>query len=74
MRTETIGEYEIEYAGIRLPEVDGWGAYLTVYGPSPNPMHRNTVLPAQRVSVEAVFPDETAAEEEAHRVALTMVH
>ncbi|TFW09714.1 hypothetical protein E4K72_04555 [Oxalobacteraceae bacterium OM1] len=74
MRTETIGEYEIECAGMRLPETDGWAAFLTVYGPSRNPMHRNPVFPSQRVAVENVFPDEAAAEEEARRVALAMLH
>jgi hypothetical protein len=74
MQTETIGEYEIEYAGMRLPDIDGWGAYVTVYGPSHNPMHRNPVFPTQRVAVESVFPDEASAEAEARRVALAMLH
>lgn len=74
MHSETIGEYEIEYAGMRLPDAEGWGAYVTVYGPSPNPMHRNTVFPTQRVAVEEIFPDEAAAEAEARRVALAMLH
>lgn len=73
MRTETIGEYEIEYSGARLTEGEGWAAYVTIYGPSSNPMHRNTIFPAQRVSVETVFPSETAAEAEARRVALSMI-
>jgi hypothetical protein len=71
--TEQLGEYEIEFAGVRLTDVDGWAAYVTIYGPSPNPMHRNSILPAQRVAVEQVFDSEAAAEAEAHKVALSML-
>ena len=73
MATETIGEYEIEYDGAPLPEVEGWGAFLTIYGPSTNPMHRNSVFPTQRVSVETVFPDRDAAQAAARQVALEML-
>lgn len=73
MGSETIGEYEIEYTGIRLPEQEGWAAHLTIYGPSHNPMHRNTIFPPQRVSVEHVYDSEAAAEAEARRVGLSMI-
>jgi hypothetical protein len=73
MRTETIGSYEIEYCGIRLPNDEGWGAQVAIYGPSTNPMHRNSIFPEQRVSVEVTFDNEAAAEAEAHKVALSMI-
>lgn len=73
MRTETIGSYEIEYCGIPLPNGEGWGAQVAIYGPSRNPMHRNSVFPAQRVSVTAVFDNEAAAEAEARKVAVSML-
>ena len=73
MPTETHGDYEIDYQGQFLADVDGWAAFITVYGPSDNPMHRAIVLPAQRVSVEQVFASEQEAEAEALRVALTML-
>jgi hypothetical protein len=73
MRSETIGEYEIEYSGVLLPEGEGWGAYVSIYGPSPNPMHRNNIFPNQHVSVETVFATEQEAEAEARRVALSMI-
>jgi hypothetical protein len=73
MKSETIGEYEIEYSGVRLPNGDGWGAHVAVYGPSPNPMHRNILFPPQHVSVETVFPDEQTAQAEARKVALSML-
>lgn len=73
MGTETIDSYEIEFEGVHLPEKEGWGAYVTVYGPSHNPMHRNSIFPTQHVLVETVFPTREAAEAEAHRVALTLL-
>lgn len=73
MGIETIGEYEIEYNGVHLVEHEGWAAYVTIYGPSANPMHRNSIFPTQRVSVEAVFATQAQAEAEARRVALDMI-
>jgi hypothetical protein len=71
--TEQLGEYEIDYSAVRLTDVEGWAAYVTVYGPSPNPMHRNSIMPAQRVAVERVFATEAEAEAEARTVALALV-
>jgi hypothetical protein len=73
MRSEQIGEYEIEYSGVRVPESEGWGAYVAIFGPSSNPMHRNNVFPAQRVSVDTLFPSEEEAETEARKVAIEML-
>lgn len=74
MASETMGEYEIEYEGLPLTDVEGWAAWLTIYGPSSNPMHRNSVFPTQRVSVETVFPSQEAAEAEARKVGLAMLN
>lgn len=74
MPLEIIDEYEIEYEGGRLPENNGWGAYVTVYGPSHNPMHRNIIYPRHHVSLETIFPTEQLAEAEAYRVALELLH
>ena len=73
MASEHIDEYEIECSGVLLPGGDGWAAHLAIYGPSPNPMHRNSIFAEQRVAVDTVFPDAEAAEAEAHRVALSML-
>jgi hypothetical protein len=73
MATEQIGDYEIEYAGEHLAEMEGWGAFVTVYGPSTNPMHRNAIVSHQRVAVEHVFATEEEAQGEARTVALTML-
>ena len=73
MPTEQLGDYEIDYSGVRMSDVDGWAAQVAIYGPSPNPMHRNSIVPAQRVAVEHVFDTEQAAEAEAHKAALAML-
>jgi hypothetical protein len=79
MQSEQIGKYEIEYSGMQLqtgteePGSKSWGAYVTVYGPSLNPMHRNIVFPQQRVSVDTIFPTAEAAAAEARKVALAML-
>jgi hypothetical protein len=71
--SDTVGDYEIEYSGARLDDVDGWAAWVTIYGPSSNPMHRNSVIPTQRVALEEVFASEAEAETRAHEVALAML-
>ncbi len=73
MTTETIGEYEIEYKGVLMADVDGWAAHVTVYGPSANEMHRHPVIPDQRVAVEHVFASEQEAEAAAREAALAML-
>lgn len=74
MPTEQRGDYEIEYSGVRLTDVEGWAAYVAIYGPSPNPMHRNSIVPSQRVAVEQVFATEAEAEAAAHEAALGMLN
>jgi hypothetical protein len=71
--TEQLGDYEIDYSGVRMTDVDGWAAFVTVYGPSANPMHRNSIVPPQRVAVEHVFATEAQAEAEARKAAVAMV-
>lgn len=73
MRTETIGDYEIEYSGIQLPDSEGWVANLTIYAPSTNPMHRNDIFPSQRVAVDTIFSSEQEAEAEARIFAISMI-
>lgn len=73
MATEQVGDYEIEYTGTRLVETEGWAAWVEVFGPSHNPMHRQPVFPSQRVAVEARFGSEQEAEQEARRIGLEMV-
>jgi hypothetical protein len=73
MRSEQIGEYEIECAGIPLATGEGWAAHLSIFAPSRNPMHRNNVFPDQRVSIDTIFPTEADAEEEAYKIGVQMI-
>jgi hypothetical protein len=73
MPIEIIGEYEIEYAGVPLTDVEGWAAHAAIFGPSRNPMHRNIIFPDQRVCVDIVFPNRAEAEAEALKVAKEMI-
>jgi hypothetical protein len=73
MATEQIGDYEIDYTGMHLPESDGWAAWVEIFGPSANPMHRQAVVPSQRVAIETSFPTEQEAERAARQIALDMI-
>lgn len=73
MATEQIGDYEIEYSGVHVPESDGWAAWVQIFGPSPNPMHRQPVFPLQHVAVESSFASEQEAEQAARQIAVDMV-
>jgi hypothetical protein len=37
-------------------------------------MHMNAVFPHQRVSIDTLFPTEQAAEAEARKIAMSMIH
>jgi hypothetical protein len=73
MPTEQIGEYEIDYSGVHLAESEGWTAWVEIFGPSHNPMHRQPVVPSQRVAVETSFATQQEAEQAARRIALDML-
>jgi len=73
MPTEQIGHYEIEYSGVQLADGKEWGAHVAIFGPSHNPMHRNSILPEQRISVEQSYSSQQEAEAEARRFAVEMV-
>jgi len=73
MAIEQIGDYEIEYSGVHLVESNGWAAWVEIFGPSHNPMHRQPVFPAQRVAVETSFASQQEAEREARRIAIGMI-
>lgn len=73
MATEQIGDYEIEYTGVHVPESAGWAAWVEIFGPSPNPMHRQPVFPFQHVAIETSFASEQEAEQAARRIAVEMI-
>jgi hypothetical protein len=63
--TKLIDDYEVEFTAEPLEGCGQWGAYVTIYAPSDNPMHMNNVYPKQRVSADATLPSQAAAEAEA---------
>lgn len=69
MPTEHMGDYEIEYSGVRVIGGEEWVAHVAIFGPSHNPMHRNPVFPSQRVLADQTFSDEKSAEQGALRAA-----
>lgn len=73
MPTEQVGDYEVEYAGVRLIGGDEWVAQVAIFGHSTNPMHRNPVFPVQRVLAEQTFADEKSAEQGARQAAHEML-
>ncbi|WDZ94418.1 hypothetical protein Herbaro_13020 [Herbaspirillum sp. WKF16] len=73
MPTEQMGDYEIEYSGVRVIGGEEWVANVAIFGHSTNPMHRNPVFPSQRVLAEKTFADEKSAEEGALQVAHEML-
>jgi hypothetical protein len=73
MPTEQVGDYEVEYAGVRVIGGDEWVAQIAIFGHSINPMHRNPVFPVQRVLPDQTFADEKAAEQGARQVAHEML-
>ncbi|OGB22652.1 MAG: hypothetical protein A3I66_12515 [Burkholderiales bacterium RIFCSPLOWO2_02_FULL_57_36] len=73
MPTEQIGQYEIEYSGVQLADGKEWTAHVAIFGPSHNPMHRNSIFPEQRISVEHTYPSQQEAEAEGRRFAMEKV-
>ncbi len=73
MPTEQVGDYEVEYSGVRVIGGEEWVAQVAIFGHSTNPMHRNPVFPAQRVLAEQTFADEKSAEQAARQVAHDML-
>ena len=50
-----------------------WGAYVAIYAPSPNPMHRMNLVKKRRVSADQPFATEADAVAEAGDVAVKLV-
>lgn len=63
----------MEYEGVPVAGTQQWAAYLAIYGPSTNPMHRNSLFPRQQVAVDKAFLTKEAAEEGALAVAETLL-
>ena len=69
MPSKTIDNYVLEFTGELLEGTGQWGAYVSIFAPSANPMHMSNIYPKRRVSPDLILPDQRAAEAEAERAA-----
>ncbi|MYN01025.1 hypothetical protein GTP41_02830 [Pseudoduganella sp. DS3] len=69
MPIKIIDGYEVEFTGEALEGAAQWGAFVSIFAPSANPMHLMHIVPKRRVSADQVFSDQHAAELEAERAA-----
>ncbi|WP_295994672.1 hypothetical protein [Rugamonas sp.] len=67
MPTKNIDSYEIEFTGELLEGTGQWGAYVSIFAPSSNPMHMTNIYPKRRVSADLTFSDQHIAEAEAEK-------
>ncbi|NRR33207.1 hypothetical protein HSX11_23830 [Oxalobacteraceae bacterium] len=74
MPTQNIDDYEVEFTGELLEGTKQWGAYISIYAPSDNPMHMTHIYLKRRVSADLTFSDQHAAEAEAERAALIILN
>jgi hypothetical protein len=73
MSTKFIDAYEVEFSAEPLEGTDLWGAYVAVYAPSSNPMHRNNLVRKHRVAAVQQFTDKGAAHAAAETAAEELV-
>lgn len=73
MPTKIVDGYELDFTSQKLEGCSFWGAYVTIYMPSSNPMHMDTIFARQRVSADLRFPDEASATAEAESAALKIL-
>ncbi len=73
MPGKNIDGYEVEFTGELLPGTAQWGAFVSIFAPSSNPMHMHTLCSRRRVSADLVLLDQRAAEAEAERAALALL-
>lgn len=69
MPSKIVDGYEIEFTGERLEGTGQWGAFVSIFAPSSNPMHLTHIVPKRRVSADLHLSDQHAAEAEAERAA-----
>lgn len=73
MPAKTIDGFEVEFTGELLEGTRQWGAYVSIYAPSRNPMHMMNIYPKRRVSADLTLLDQRAAEAEAERAAMKIL-
>ncbi|NYE63414.1 hypothetical protein FHW58_004644 [Duganella sp. 1224] len=73
MPSKTVDGYQIEFSAEPLPGTDSWGAYVTIYAPSTNPLHLDEVYPRQRVMADVPCDTASAAQRQAEQAADTIL-
>ncbi|WP_028101700.1 hypothetical protein [Pseudoduganella violaceinigra] len=73
MPSKSIDSFEVEFTGELLEGTKQWGAYVSIFAPSTNPMHMTHIFPKRRVSADLTLLDQRSAEEEAERAALKIL-
>jgi hypothetical protein len=68
MPTRSVDGYEIEFTGELLEGTKQWGAYVSIFAPSANPMHMTHIYPKR-----LTLMDQHAAEAEAEKAALKIL-
>ena len=74
MPTKNIDSYLVEFTGELLEGSEQWGAYISIFAPSDNPMHMKNIYPKQRVSADLALSDQQLAEAEAERAATIILN
>lgn len=73
MPTKNVDMYIVEFTAEALEGSDQWGAYVSIFAPSDNPMHLNNVVPKRRVSADLALLDQHSAEAEAENAAMLIL-
>lgn len=73
MPSRSIDGYEVEFTGELLDGTRQWGAYVSIFAPSSNPMHMTHIFPKRRVSADLTLLDQRSAETEAESAALKIL-
>lgn len=73
MPAKNIDGYEVEFTGELLDGTRQWGAYVSIFAPSSNPMHMTHIFPKRRVAADLILMDQRSAEAEAERAAMKIL-
>lgn len=73
MQTMYINGYEVEVSGEPLIGDNRWGAYVSIFAPSENPMHLKNVYPKTRMAEGRIFCSKEAALAEAKKEGSTLL-
>lgn len=68
-----VDHYEVDYTAEPLRGTRQWGAYVAIFTPSGNPLHRMNVFPRRRVLADHVFTTEAEAQAAAHAEGLAVL-